>query len=225
MRGTVGWYRKDFKLPSAQQPLRLDAALRVGQLPLARLAQRQAASARTAAPTSRSRCASRAACLKRGGTNRLVIRVENIRKSLRPAAVGLHAHERADRRLVELRRHPARGLPQAVDRVDFNTVQVLPDLPCRTCAATMNFRVTVRNFSDRAQRVRITGRFGNQHRALPRARRSAPSASRTFRTSIRVGNPRLWSPRNPSLYDVRLDLRAGDRASSTATASRAASAR
>ena len=40
MNGSVGWYRKDFELPDARPRARLGGALRVGQLPRARLAQR-----------------------------------------------------------------------------------------------------------------------------------------------------------------------------------------
>jgi hypothetical protein len=93
-------------------------------------------------------------------------------------------------------------------------VQVLPDLPCRTCAATVRFRVTVRNFDTRSQAIRLTGRFGDR---TVRFRRTSVGGGRfaTLTASTRVGSPRPWSPRSPNLYDVRLDLRAGPRRVST----------
>ena len=68
-------------------------------------------SAPTAAPTCRSRCACPAGCCKRSGTNRLVVRVDNRRFATDFPPSGLTTTGTADRRLVELRRHPARGLP------------------------------------------------------------------------------------------------------------------
>ena len=50
----VGWYRKDFELPDRRSGARVGGALRVGQLPLAGVAQRQAGRLATPAPTSRS---------------------------------------------------------------------------------------------------------------------------------------------------------------------------
>ena len=209
MRGTVGWYRKDFRLPSRSS--RYDWTLRfesVNYRSRVWLNGKPVGSNRGAYLPFELRIPRSA--LKRGGVNRLVVRVENIRKTfdLPPSGftrtsvpTGGWWNYGGILREVYLKR---------VDRVDINTVQVLPDLPCRTCAARMRFRVTVRNFADRAQTVRISGRFGRQ---AVRFRRKAVGGKRfsTFTTSIRVGNPRLWSPRNPRLYNVRLDVRAGDR--------------
>jgi beta-glucuronidase len=209
MRGTVGWYRKDFKLPSSSS--RYDWTLRFESVNYrsrvwingTRIGTNRGAYIPFEFRIPRT-------LLKRNGTNRLVVRVENIRKSydLPPSGftrtsvpTGGWWNYGGLLREVYLKR---------VDRADWNTVQVLPDLPCRTCAARVNFRVTVRNYADSAQRIRITGKFGNQTVRFPAA---AVGAKRfgTFRTSIRVAKPRLWSPKDPELYNVRLSLRAGDR--------------
>jgi beta-glucuronidase len=209
MRGTVGWYRKDFRLPSASR--RFDWTLRfesVNYRSRVWMNGKPVGSSRGAYIPFEMRIPR--SYLKRGGVNRLVIRVENIRKSwdLPPSGftrtsvpTGGWWNYGGVLREVYLRK---------VDRVDFNTVQVLPDLPCRQCAATIRFRVTVRNFADSAQRIRITGNFGSRR---VRFRRAAVGAKRfgTFTTRIRLGNPRLWSPRSPNLYNVRLNLRVGDR--------------
>jgi beta-galactosidase/beta-glucuronidase len=209
MRGTIGWYRKDFKLPSRSS--RFDWTLRfesVNYRSRVWVNGKPVGSSRGAYIPFELRIPR--SYLKRGGTNRLVIRVENVRKpfDLPPSGftrtsvpTGGWWNYGGLLREVYLRK---------VDRVDFNTVQVLPDLPCRTCAATMRFRVTVRNFADSAQRVGLSARFGN--RAV-RFKRSAVGAKRfaTFTASVRVPNPKLWSPKAPNLYNVRVNLRAGDR--------------
>ena len=38
-----------------------------------------------------------------------------------------------------------------VDRLDIASAQVLPRLPCRTCPATIDYRVTVRNYGPRTR--------------------------------------------------------------------------
>jgi beta-glucuronidase len=213
MRGGVAWYRKDFRLPSSSS--RYDWTIRFESISYrsrAWLNGKPLGSSRGAHLPVAYRIPRSA--LKRTGTNRLVVRTENVRKrsDLPPSGQTRTAVPTGGwwnygglLREVYLKR---------VDRVDFNTVQVLPDLPCRTCAATVNFRVTVRNFADSAQRVALTGRFGDR---TVRFRRASVGAKRfrTFTASVRIGDPKLWSPRSPSLYDVRLDLRAGDRRVST----------
>ena len=208
MRGTIGWYRKDFKLPSAKS--RFDYTLRfesVNYRSRVWINGKPIGTNRGAYIPFELRIPRSA--LNRSGTNRLVIRVENVRKpfDLPPSGftrtsvpTGGWWNYGGMLREVYLRQ---------IDRVDFNTVQVLPDLPCRTCAATMRFRVTVRNASNKAQKVRLTGRFGSQ---AVRFKRSSVGAGRfaTYTASVRVGRPKLWSPKAPNLYSVRLDLRAGD---------------
>ncbi len=207
MRGTIAWYRKDFRLPSASR--RYDWTIRFESVNYRsrvwingkRIGTNRGAYIPFEFRIPRS-------YLNRRGTNRLVIRVENLRKGfdLPPSGFTRTAVPTGGwwnyggiLREVYLKR---------VDRVDFNTVQVLPDLPCRTCAATMRFRVTVRNFSDSAQRIRLSGRFGAQAVRFP-ARAVGAKKFGTFTTSVRVGQPRLWSPKHPDLYNVSLDLRAG----------------
>lgn len=208
MRGTVGWYRKDFKLPSSSS--RYDWTVRF-----------ESVNYRTRVWVNGTRIGTNRGAyipfefripksvLKRGGTNRMVVRVENIRKStdLPPSGftrtsvpTGGWWNYGGILREVYLKR---------VDKVDWNTVQVLPELPCRACAATINFRVTVRNFSDRAQNVAIAGNYGNQTVRFPKTSVGAKKFA-TIRKSIRIANPRLWSPKDPQLYNVNLRLRAGD---------------
>jgi beta-glucuronidase len=208
MRGTVGWYRKDFKLPSSSS--RYDWTVRfesVNYRTRVWINGKRIGTNRGAYIPFEFRIPRSA--LKRSGTNRMVVRVENIRKStdLPPSGftrtsvpTGGWWNYGGILREVYLKR---------VDKVDWNTVQVLPDLPCRACAAKINFRITVRNYSDKAQTVSVAGNYGNQTVRFPKVSVGAKKFA-TLRRSIRIADPRLWSPKDPQLYNVRLRLRAGD---------------
>ena len=227
MRGTIGWYRKDFTLPSSSS--RYDWILRFESVNYrSRVWINGKPSARTAAPTSRSSCASRARALNRGGTNRLVVRVENIRTQLRPAA--RRASRRTavpDRRLVELRRDPARGLPAQ------GRPRRLQDRPGAARPAVPHVRGDGALPRDRPQLLGLArsasaspGASAASAFRFARARGRRRSASRRSPTSIRVGSPRLWSPERPSLYtSTSIAVRAGGTARRRLPRSRAASAR
>ena len=200
MLGTVGWYRKDFKLPDRRS--RLDWIVRFESVnyrskvwlngrPLGR---------NTGAYLPFEMRIPRSA-LKRSGTNRLVVRVDNRRRGTDFPPSG----EAPDG-------SPGGGwwnyggllrevYLQRVDGVDITAVLVRPQIACRTCAATVEARVTVRNFSDRTMPVRITGRFGERGLALGSKRVGARSFAR-FTARVRIAKPRLWSPATPNLYSV-----------------------
>jgi beta-glucuronidase len=202
MVGTVGWYRKDFKLPDSRS--RLDWIVRFESVnyrskvwlngrPLGR---------NTGAYLPFELRIPRSA-LKRTGTNRLVVRVDNRRRGTDFPPSG----EAPDG-------SPGGGwwnyggllrevYLQRVDGVDITAVLVRPQIACRTCAATVDARVTVRNFSDHTVPVRVTGSFGEHGLALGSKRVGARSFAR-FETRVRISKPRLWSPATPNLYDVKL---------------------
>ena len=103
--------------------------------------------------------------LSRTGVNRLVVRVDNRQRDtdLPPGRLTVDGKPNGgwwnfggllgD---VYLRR---------VDRIDMPVVQVLPRLPCRTCAAAIDYRVTVQNYGP-ATPVTVTSSFGGQPVAL-----------------------------------------------------------
>jgi len=209
MKGTIGWYRKDFRLPSSAR--RYDWILRF-----------ESVNYRTRAwvngkPIGTNRGVFLpfelhipARVLKRSGVNRLVVRVDNVRRSwdMPPARVSRTAVPSGGwwnyggiLREVYLRQ---------VEKVAVESVQVLPQLACRTCAATVVARMTVRNVSDRTQTVRATGRFGSQRFSFG-SERVRPGRSVELTDSIRVGSPRLWSPRSPALYNATFAVSAGGR--------------
>src|SRR3954453_4363876 len=101
--------------------------------------------------------------LKRGGAvNRLLVRVDNKTrpKDLPPARLTVEGAPNGgwwnyggilgD---VYLRRG---------DGLDFSGVQVRPSLPCRTCAAKVDYRVTVHNYSKRTAPVTVTSEYGDR---------------------------------------------------------------
>lgn len=201
--GTVAWYRKDFRLPSASARAtwlvrfesvnyRAEAWLnghRIGRhtgtfLPFElQLAGRY---------------------LHRTGANRLVVRVDSRhndsslppgRETAKGTPFGGWWNYGGLLREVYLRR---------VDRVDFSSVLVRPDLACPTCAARVAYRVTATNYTRRALRVRALTRFGSVSGSLG-TRRIGPGASVVFKRVLAVGHPALWSPDHPTLQDVTLD--------------------
>ena len=200
--GTVGWYRKDFRLPSARAALAWIVRFEsVNYRSKVWLNGRPLGTHRGAYLPFEMRLPS--SLLRRGGLNRLVVRVDNRRRPTDFPPSGLSAtglptggwwNYGGLLREVYLRK---------VDRADLTTLQVQPDLPCATCAATVRIRATVRNVDTRAQRVSLGGTFGTQ-RVRFAARSVGAKRFVTFTTSLRVARPRLWEPGSPNLYKLRL---------------------
>jgi len=209
MTGTVGWYRKDFRLPDRRS--RMDWLVRFESV------NYRAKVWLNGRPIGRNTGAylpwalrlPRGA-LKRRGTNRLVVRVDNRRLRTDFPPSGLTGSG-----------DPAGGwwnyggllrevYLQRVDRVDITSLVVRPELPCTTCAASVLARVVVRNYGDATASVRITGRFGRRTINLG-TRRVGAHDFKQFQARIRVSRPRLWSPASPYLYGARFTVRAGGR--------------
>ncbi|MEJ7824444.1 MAG: glycoside hydrolase family 2 TIM barrel-domain containing protein [Solirubrobacteraceae bacterium] len=209
MLGTVGWYRKDFRLPDARS--RMDWLVRFESVnyrsrvwlngkPIGR---------NTGAHLPFDLRLARSA-LKRRGLNRLVVRVDNRRLRTDFPPSGLTGSG-----------DPAGGwwnyggllrevYLQRVDNVDISNVLVRPELRCRTCAASVLMRVTVRNYSSKASRVSVSGRFGASSVRLG-AKRIKARGFASFKRRVRISRPRLWSPASPSLYAASFTARAGGR--------------
>jgi beta-glucuronidase len=209
MQGTVGWYRKDFRLPDRRA--RMDWLVRFESV------NYRAQVWLNGRPIGRNTGAylpwdvrlPRGA-LKRRGTNRLVVRVDNRRLRTDFPPSGLTGSG-----------DPAGGwwnyggmlrevYLQRVDRVDITSLVVRPELPCATCAASVLARVVVRNYGDATTRVRVSGSFGGRAINLGTRRVGARDFTR-FQARIRVPRPRLWSPASPYLYGARFTVRAGGR--------------
>ncbi|MDQ3457438.1 MAG: beta galactosidase jelly roll domain-containing protein [Actinomycetota bacterium] len=209
MTGTAGWYRKDFRLPDRRS--RMSWVVRFESVNYrARVWLNGRPVGRNTGAYLPFEVRLPASALRRRGTNRLVIRVDNrrLRSDFPPSGLtgagdptGGWWNYGGLLREVYLER---------IDAVGISSVRVRPNLPCRTCDATVAVRVTVRNFAARARRVRISGSYGGRRLGLGTksvgARRFA-----TFTDRIRVRNPRLWEPGSPSLYSARLRVSSGGR--------------
>jgi beta-glucuronidase len=209
MTGTVAWYRKDFRLP--------DRRSRMAWLVRFESVNYRARVWLNGRPIGRNTGAYLPwnlrlprSVLKRQGTNRLVVRVDNRRLRTDFPPSGLTGSG-----------DPAGGwwnyggllrevYLQRVDRIDITSLTVRPDLPCATCAASVVARVVVRNYGDATARVRVAGSFGRRAINLG-TRRVGAKDFKSFQARIRVSDPRLWSPSSPYLYDARFTVRAGGR--------------
>jgi beta-galactosidase/beta-glucuronidase len=200
--GSVGWYRKDFKVPRAStdskwvfrfESVNYRARVWLNGKPLG-------THVGAYLPFE-----VRAKDIKRGGVNRLVVRVDGRRQKFDIPPLSVRSSGAFEGgwwnytgilREVYLRK---------VTNLDFANVRVRPSLHCRSCAAVVKVVATVENVTRRGRRVAISGRFGKWPLRF-RAHRVAGHQSRRFKARLRVRNPRLWSPENPALYSLRLSL-------------------
>jgi beta-glucuronidase len=209
--GGVGWYRKDFRLPS--KAAGLSWVVRFESVNNRAHAWLNGHSIGThTGPFLPFEPALPAKFLSHGhGANRLVIRVDSHRLStdlppsgqsrLTGAPLGGWWNYGGILRDVYLRR---------IDRVDLQTVQVLPVLPCATCAAAISYRVTVRNWSNKPEHVALRTVFGTAAASLGSAT-IKPGAAHEFRRHLAIAHPQLWDINNPHLYDVTIAATADGR--------------
>jgi beta-glucuronidase len=203
-RGGVGWYRKDFRLPSSSRALswvlRFESVNYRSTIYLNghRIGKNTGAYLPFEARVPASR-------LKRAGVNRLVVRVDSRRlpSDFPPSGLsylgvptGGWWNYGGILREVYLRK---------VDRVDIEHAAVLPDLPCATCTAHLTYRATLRNYGKGSARVSLAARLGG--RKVPMGTASIGAGRTTTVTKrIDVASPRVWSPNSPYLYDTSFSV-------------------
>jgi beta-glucuronidase len=205
--GGVGWYRKSFHLPSAAK--RLSWVVRFESVNYrARVYLNGRLIGKNTGAYLPFEIRLPASVLKRGGTNLLAIRVDDRRFPTDFPPSGLSTtgvptggwwNYGGLLREVYLRK---------IDSVDFNTVSVLPDLPCGSCDAHVTYKATIRNYGAKAVKVRVTARLGARKVALGTAAVGAKKFA-TFTRRIGVKKPRTWSPDSPYLYDTSLSATSG----------------
>ena len=98
--------------------------------------------------------------LKRTGVNRLVLRVDSRRTASDFPPAKFDDARPPARRLVELRRHPARGLPARDRRHRLRHGRRAPRPAVRDLRRDDQLDVRVRNAGLKSRRVTVTGRFG-----------------------------------------------------------------
>jgi beta-glucuronidase len=207
MMGGIGWYRKDFELPEADSALAW--ALRFESV---NYRTRVWLNGRPVGENTGAYIPFelRPKGFKRRGTNRLVVRVDSRRldRDFPPARLNTDGVPTGGwwnyggiQREVYL---------EKLDTVDFQRVQVRPVLACGTCDASVQMRINLRNVTSNGQRVTVTGKFGDRNVNLG-TRGIGPGRIAAFSDTIRIRNPRLWSPQSPSLYDVSFTVRVDGR--------------
>ena len=204
MAGGIGWYRKDFELPNADSALKWAVRFESVNYRSRVWLNGRPIGENTGAYIPFSM---QLAGLKRTGTNRLVIRVDSRRlptdfppSGLNEAGVptGGWWNYGGIQREVYL---------EKLDTVDYKQVQVRPVLPCATCAADVQMRITLRNVDSGTRRVSVTGSFGSRKVNLGTKNLSGGGVA-AFTDSLRIDKPQLWSPRDPNLYAVHFTVRA-----------------
>lgn len=198
-RGTVGWYRKDFRVPrtgAKSWTFRFESVNYRARVFLngREIGQHEGGYIPFEVP---------ARGLRRGEVNRLVVRVDNRRGAID---------------LPPLSNQRLSGLPgggwwnyggllrevylREVGRVDIADLLARPRLPCRSCDASVLVRLKLRNPGRSRRTVRPRASVGG--RRVPLRAVSVPArSSRRVSARVRVANPRLWEPKDPDLYRVR----------------------
>ena len=200
MNGSVGWYRKDFRVPSRAPNLswilRFES---VNYRATVYLNGRQIGThvgAHLAFEIP-------AEGISRTGVNRLVIRVDSRRgpQDLPPGGSGSDALPRGGwwngsglLREVYLRK---------VDQVDVEQVHVTPTLATVGGPASVKVEATLRSYSGTRQAVRLRGKYGTVPVDLGTTT-IGPGGDRTLTKTVTVNNPSLWTPQTPTLYKFTL---------------------
>ncbi|HEX6712805.1 MAG TPA: glycoside hydrolase family 2 TIM barrel-domain containing protein [Thermoleophilaceae bacterium] len=198
MRGGIGWYRKDFRLPSTAkgtswivrfESVNYRATVYLnGHL----LGRHEGGYIPFEFDLARY--------LKRG-KNTLLVRADSHRNLstlpiLKTTSTGLPSsgwwNYGGILREVYLRR---------VYKVDMEELLARPLLPCRACAASVLVQAALRNMTSKRQKVTVRASVGSQRVRLPSV--VLPSHG-TVRLANKVGirSPRLWEPGSPNLYAV-----------------------
>lgn len=191
-RGTVTWYRKDFRAPgrSGRWALRFEAVNYRARVYLngREIARHVGDDIPFDAYVPRLR----------RGVNRLVVRVDNRRLETDFPAVRIIGGRPSggwwnyNGILREVYLRP-------VGQVDVAAFGVRPILPCRRCPAWASVNLLLRNPFPGAKRVRPVARVAGRPVAL-RPLVVPGRASRQVSARVRLGRLRLWEPGSPHLY-------------------------
>jgi beta-glucuronidase len=201
MAGSVGWYRRDFTLPSSAFARYVPAAFRSW------IIRFESVNYRATVWLNGRQIGSHAGAYLpfefdltglRPGVNRLIVRVDDRRtpSDLPPGPGGGWWNYGGLLREVYLR---------SVQRADLAQAVVRPVLPCPTCAASVQEQVAVRNVTGSPQTVLLRGTYGGARLNFG-AHTIAPHATWTALAAVTIAHPRLWAPGSPFLYRASLTL-------------------
>ncbi len=207
--GGVAWYRRELQLPrvareraGGQWLLRFE---RVGLAATVWVNGREVARHRGAFEPFEVRVPSR--LVRRDGSVTVVVRTDNRRQI-------------SDFPPLSMQRDGTfgggwwndGGIPREVtlryaDQFDLSPVQITPDLPCRTCAGIVRYRLDVTNVTAGRRKATVTGTVAGTSKRLATVT-LGPGETREVTGRIDVRRPRVWSPTRPALYVAEVAVRA-----------------
>ena len=207
MRGSVGWYRKDFELPDKRAALEWAVRFEsVNYRSRVYLNGREIGRNAGAYIPFQMRLEG----LRKRGVNRLVVRVDSRRLPTDFPPSGLSAKGNATGGWFNYGGIQREVYLQKLDTVEFDTVRVLPKLPCGRCPATIDYTLGLENVTGRARRISATATYGARRVRLG-TRTVSRGRTGEFTGRLRIPKPRLWSPKRPYLYPVKIAVSSGGR--------------
>ena len=207
MRGSVGWYRKDFELPDKRAAL--EWAVRFESV---NYRSRVYLNGREIGRNAGAYIpfTVRLKGLRKSGANRLVVRVDSRRLPTDFPPSGLSSTGNATGGWFNYGGIQREVYLQKLDTASFSTVRVLPKLACGSCAATVDFTVALENVTGRRRAISASATYGGRRVRLGTRTVQAGEAE-LFTGRLRIAEPRLWSPSSPYLYPVKIAVSSGGR--------------
>ena len=207
MRGSVGWYRKDFELPDKRAAL--EWAVRFESV---NYRSRVYLNGREIGRNTGAYIPFQMHLygLHKRGVNRLVVRVDSRRLPTDFPPSGLSAKGNAIGGWFNYGGIQREVYLQKLDTVEFDTVRVLPRLPCGRCPATIDYTLGLENVTSRARRISASATYGARRVRLG-TRTISRGRTGEFTGRLRIPKPRLWSPKRPYLYPVKITVSSGGR--------------
>lgn len=200
MRGSIGWYRKDFRVPADRRALRWSFRFESANYRLRAWLNGKLIGRHVGAFLPFEIPASGL----RRGVNRLVLRIDSRTTPFDLPPGGPDETGKPDGGWWNYGGLPREVYMRRVEALDIEDAWVHSELPCRTCAATVHAETKVRNTTSASRRVRLEGTFGRLGLRFSGPARLAPGRAATYRARLRIVEPSLWAPGNASLYRVRI---------------------
>lgn len=201
MIGSVGWYRRDFTLPSRAFAPYVSAGDRHWIIRFESVNDRATVwlNGRLIGSHAGAYLPFEFDLHPRPGVNRLIVRVDDRHGpgDLPPGPTGGWWNYGGLLREVYLR---------AAQRADIQNLQLRARLLCPTCAATIQAQAWIRNLTGSRQRVSLRGVFGSLLLKFGQVT-LAPHATWIARATAVLVHPQLWAPGHPSLYRATVILR------------------
>jgi len=212
-RGSIGWYRKDFRVPRA--PARTAWLVRFESVNYRarvflngrELGRHEGAYVPFELPAS---------SLRRGRVNRLVVRVDSRRRNTDIPAARRQTNGRPGGGWWNYGGLLREAYLRRVDRVDLERLSARPVVGCERCPAKLVLRATLHNYTGKKRDVTVRASVEGRSTRLPKTT-VPPNGTREVGKIVTIRNPRLWQPGDPQLYTVRAAAITGGKATSTYT--------